>query len=118
MSNFDDKASDNPDIHLGDNGSMNNTSDMNDCISIDSDLNEGVASLSNSSVYDNVNSSDNLLRIVCLNFCGIKARLQYPEFRNLIQSYEIVCFVETKTDDIYIIILPGYKIVMKNRIYF
>jgi hypothetical protein len=25
---------------------MNNTSDINDCISIDSDLNEGVASLS------------------------------------------------------------------------
>jgi hypothetical protein len=53
-------VSDNPDIPLGDNGSMNNTSDINDCISIDSDLNEGVASLSNSSVYNNVNSNDNL----------------------------------------------------------
>jgi hypothetical protein len=41
----------NPDIPLGDNGSMNNTSDINDCISIDSDY-EGVASLSNSSVYN------------------------------------------------------------------
>jgi hypothetical protein len=50
VSNFDDKASDNPDIPLGDNCSMNNTSDINDCISIDSDY-EGVASLSNSSVY-------------------------------------------------------------------
>ena len=94
---------------------MNNTSDINDCISIDSDLNEGVASLSNSSVYNNVNSNDNLLRIVCLNCCGIKTRLQYPEFRNLIQSYEIICFVETKTDNIDMIILPGYKFVMKNR---
>ena len=94
---------------------MNNTSDINDCISIDSDLNEGVASLSNSSVYNNVNSNDNLLRIVCLNCCGIKTRLQYPEFRNLIQSYEIICFVETKTENIDIIILPGYKFVMKNR---
>jgi hypothetical protein len=71
---------------------MNNTSDINDCISIDSDY-EGVASLSNSSVYNNVNSNDNLLRIVCLNCCGIKTRLQYPEFRTLIQSYDIVCFV-------------------------
>ena len=85
-----------------------------DCISIDSDY-EGVASLSNSSVYNNVNSNDNLLRIVCLNCCGIKTRLQYPEFRNLIQSYNIVCFVETKTDDIDIITLPAYKFVMKNR---
>jgi hypothetical protein len=115
VSNVDDKASDNPDIPLGDNGSMNNTSDINDCISIDSDLNEGVASLSNSSVYNNVNSNDNLLRFVCLNCCGFKTRLQYPEFRNLIQSYEIICFVETKTDNIDIIILPGYKFVMKNR---
>ena len=41
-SDFDDKASDNPDISLGDNCSMNNTSDINDCISIDSDY-EGVA---------------------------------------------------------------------------
>jgi hypothetical protein len=49
VSNFDEKASDNPDIPLGDNGSMNNTSDINDCISIDSDY-EGVASLSNSMI--------------------------------------------------------------------
>jgi hypothetical protein len=78
---------------------MNNTSDINDCILIDSDYEaiEGVVFLLNSSV-DN-NSNDNLLRIVCLNCCGIKTRLQYPEFRNLIQSYDIVCFVETKTDD-------------------
>ena len=65
-------------------------------------------------LYNNVNSNDNFLRIVCLNCCGIKTRLQYPEFRNLIQSYDIVCFVETKTDDIDIITLPGYKFVMKN----
>jgi hypothetical protein len=31
VSNFDEKASDNPDIPLGDNGSMNNTSDIKDC---------------------------------------------------------------------------------------
>ena len=37
VSNFDDKASDNPCIPLGDNGSMNNTSDIKDFISIDSD---------------------------------------------------------------------------------
>ena len=94
VSNFDDKASDNPCIPLGDNSSMNNTSDINDCILIDSDYEAiaGVVFLLNSSV-DNT-SSDNLLRIVCLFCCGIKTRLQYPEFRNLIQSYDIVCFVE------------------------
>ena len=73
----------------------------------DSDY-EGVASLSNSSVYNNVNSNDNSLQIVCLNCCGIKTRLHYPEFRNLIQRYDIVCFVETKTDDIDIITLQVF----------
>jgi hypothetical protein len=63
----------------------------NDCISIDSDYNDA-ASLSNSSVYNPVNSNDDVLRIVCLNCCGIKTRLEYSEFRNLIQSYDIAFF--------------------------
>ena len=58
---------------------------------------------------------DNILRILCLNCCGLKTRLQYPEFNKLIQSYDIVCLVETKTDDIDIITSPGYTFHMKNR---
>ena len=65
----------------------------------------------NSSVKNNIRP----LQIVCLNCCGIKTRLQYPEFGNLIQSYDIVCFVETKTDDVDLINFPGYKFKMKNR---
>jgi hypothetical protein len=39
----------------------------------------------------------------------------YPEFENLIEKHNIVHFVETKTDDIDEIKLPGYKFHMKNR---
>lgn len=55
------------------------------------------------------------LTVMCLNCCGIKSRLQYPEFINLIQSNDIICLVETKTDDLDIIECPGYKFLMKNR---
>ena len=64
---------------------------------------------------ENSSLNTKLLRIGCLNCCGIKTRLQYPEFKNFIQNYEIVCFVETKTDDIDIIDFPGYNFHMKNR---
>jgi predicted helicase len=91
VSLFDEKASDNSDIPLGDNGNVNNTSVLNECISIYSEY-EGVAFFSKSCVYNNINSNDTWLRIVCLNCCGIKRRLQYPEFRNLIELwYNLFC---------------------------
>ncbi|CAG2216217.1 unnamed protein product [Mytilus edulis] len=42
-------------------------------------------------------------------------RIQYPEFIELIQNYDILCFVETKTDDVDEINIPGYTVKMKNR---
>ena len=50
-----------------------------------------------------------------LNCCGIKPRLQYPEFQNLIKKHDIVCFVETRTDEIDMLHFPGYSFHMKNR---
>ncbi|CAG2216686.1 unnamed protein product [Mytilus edulis] len=55
------------------------------------------------------------LNILCLNCCGIKSRVNYPEFKDIIDNHEIVCLVETKTDDIDVINLPGYEFKMKNR---
>ena len=39
----------------------------------------------------------------------------YPEFESLIKHYDIVCFSETKTDDLNNIELDGYDLKMKNR---
>ena len=50
-----------------------------------------------------------------LNVCGIKRKLQYPEFINLISNYDILCFVESKTDDTDVIEIPGFVSHMKNR---
>lgn len=42
-------------------------------------------------------------------------KLHYPEFENLVEKQNIVCFVEAKRDDMDEIKLPGYKFVSKNR---
>lgn len=55
------------------------------------------------------------MNVLCLNCCGIKSRLRNPEFCELINSFDIVCFVETKTDDIDVIDFPGFIFNMKNR---
>jgi exonuclease III len=54
---------------------------------------------------------------VYFNVCGLKRRIQYPEFLELVNDYDILCFVETKTDDVDEIDLPGFIIKMKNRFY-
>jgi hypothetical protein len=58
----------------------------------------------------------NMLNILYVNCCSLVNKLHYPEFENLIEKHNIVCFVETKTDDMNDEIkLPGYKFHMKNR---
>ena len=54
------------------------------------------------------------MKVLCLNCCGIKTRLKYPEFHILIENYDIGFFVEITTDDLDTIELPGYTFCMKN----
>ena len=53
-----------------------------------------------------------------LNVCGINRRLQYPDFLELVNKFNILCFVETKTDDVDEIEIPGFTVKMKNRFKF
>ena len=43
-----------------------------------------------------------------LNVCGLKKRLDYPEFLTTISSYDILCIAETKLDSTDVISVPGY----------
>ena len=52
---------------------------------------------------------------MCINCCGLKSKLNYPEFNELIAKNDIACFTETKTDDMDEIKLKGYKFIIKNR---
>jgi exonuclease III len=47
----------------------------------------------------NVNINKNVVKLLMINVCGLVKRIQYPEFMELIEGYDILCFVETKTDD-------------------
>ena len=60
---------------------------------------------------DNVDN----VRILTLHCCGVKTKFNYPEFIEMINDFDILCLVETKTDDCDIINIPGYTVKMKIR---
>jgi hypothetical protein len=77
-------------------------------------MNKSISSNAEDSLNCTVKNERNL-NVLSLNCCGVKLRLQYPEFCELIKKNDIVCLQETKTDDIDKIDLEGYTFKMKNR---
>ena len=57
----------------------------------------------------------NCLNLLSLNVCGIRNRILYPEFKSLLSNYDIVCFTETKVDDLDIVEYNDYIFHFKNR---
>jgi hypothetical protein len=53
--------------------------------------------------------------LLALNGCGLKNKLQYPEFQEFLSANDIICLVESKTDGTDEILLPDYIFKMKNR---
>ena len=57
-------------------------------------------------------SSDSLvnqLSFGSVNVCGLKRRLDYPEFVDTVCKYDCLCITETKLDDTDVISVPGYN---------
>jgi hypothetical protein len=51
-----------------------------------------------------------------LNVCGLKSKLLYHDFYDLINKLDICLFVETKTDDLDVLNVPnGYLYYCKHR---
>ena len=50
-----------------------------------------------------------------LNVCGLKSKLNCPEFISLINQYDIIGVQESKLDDVDSIAINGYSIYTKNR---
>ena len=61
-----------------------------------------------------VNRNDELL-FGCLNVCGLKRRLYYPEFQETIAKFDIFCVTESKLDDTDVISVPGYCFLSQTR---
>ena len=50
-----------------------------------------------------------------LNVCGLKSRVNYPEFVSFFNTYDILCFVETKLDDTDVVSLLGFICISQPR---
>ena len=71
----------------------------------------------NSIGFDAVNTIKNKeLNFLFLNVCGLKSKLKFQEFNDIVQKYDACFFVESKLDDLDVIEVPnGYTYVTKNR---
>lgn len=51
----------------------------------------------------------------CINVCGLKHRLNYPEFDETLTNFDILCVTETKLDHTDVISVPGYNFLSQQR---
>lgn len=59
------------------------------------------------------------MKISCLNVCGLKSKLRFEEFHDIIKCYDIFICIETKIDKFDIFKLPdGYSEFTKCRKHF
>ena len=59
--------------------------------------------------------SSDKLSVGSLNVCGLKRRILYTEFTDLVQSFDIFCLSETKLLDTEVISCPGYTFFSQPR---
>ena len=64
---------------------------------------------------DRAESANEPLQFLTLNVCGLKSRIIYPEFSNILSKYDFIGLQETKTDSLDDIHIPGYNIHFKHR---
>lgn len=69
----------------------------------------------NACTASNEISAKEILKVGAINVCGLKTRMNYPEFTKLIQKYDIVCVSETKLDKYDIIECKDYTFYSKPR---
>ena len=67
--------------------------------------------------YTVINSNHVKLRILSLNVCGLRNKLTVPDFLEFISKYNILCFLQSKTDetDSKPDLITGYTCYFNNR---
>ena len=72
---------------------------------------------SNSNIHQSnqFNTFSDKLTIASLNVCGLKRRLMYTEFTDLVENYDIFCLSETKLLDTDVISCPGFTFFSQPR---
>ena len=79
-----------------------------DSSSADTSYSNSISNSITNSLSDTTQNYPNEINLLYTNCCGLKNKLCYPEFQELIQKHDILCFVETKTDDLDELKVPGY----------
>ena len=62
--------------------------------------------------YSNKNMGP--INFLSINVCGLKSKFNIPEFTELINSYDIIGFQETKLDDVDEINIDGYTVICQK----
>ena len=76
-----------------------------------SDLSLGSLSSNANENENDLSSNFNALKdlqFASLNVCGLKRRVLFPEFSDLVSKYDLFCVCETKLDKYDVIDMPGY----------
>ena len=60
-------------------------------------------------------ASNNTLNFLNVNVCGLESKLNVPKFNELIQSFDIVTYTETKRDELDVIRVNNYICIQKNQ---
>ena len=55
------------------------------------------------------------LNFLCINVCGLRSKLIYPEFKAYVNEFDVIACSETKLDDLDEIILENHQCITKNR---
>ncbi len=55
------------------------------------------------------------IRIGSLNVCGIKDKLNIPEFEQFIREYDIISIQETHLHEYDSVVFPGYTVMRNDR---
>ena len=92
----------------------NNNTTENETSNIHSSYSENDNCFTNP-IDNKIKQSQKLLKFASLNVCGLKRKVQYPEFGELVNKYDLFCVCETKLDRYDCIDLPGYFLFSKCR---
>ena len=67
-------------------------------------------------VYDFIDKGGNrTLKLVTLNICGVFSKLNFPEFHDFVNMFDVICLVETKLDPYDSFQVEGYDTFTHSR---
>ncbi|MEW8545038.1 MAG: hypothetical protein AB2693_16055, partial [Candidatus Thiodiazotropha sp.] len=62
-----------------------------------------------------IRNANKSLACAALNVCGLRRKILYPEFSELVHNYDIFCVCETKLDNYDIVNIPDYTFLGQSR---